>query len=271
MLRYTVPPERTWVQRASASSSRLGSEMEVLGNGVKSAQQHNDTDLRQAVLGMYKSVMQVVLWNSLLRFGCLRHWKASADTSPVASLVNTPPVFAIYACGHVLKGLRRSFGDCGTLDTVRQRVTRRANDVYKIIDESEGFYINKASATTLQLFAPVWTGSITAKVKLTELEEVLLLLQDFAVAFGGKAICAFKNGEGFCNCKAGDAGAWHREQDGVQFSGRWLLIAGSIARPNAASKPRNKDRFADAEVGSFDHIEQGMVMDGKTFRSGLQE
>lgn len=32
--------------------------------------------------------------------------------------------------------------------------------------------------------------------------QVLLLLQDFAVAFGGKAICAFKNGEGFCNCKA---------------------------------------------------------------------
>ncbi|CAK9031740.1 unnamed protein product [Durusdinium trenchii] len=56
------------------------------------------------------------------------HWKASADTSPVASLVNTPPVFAIYACGHVLKGLRRSFGDCGTLETVRQRVTRRADD-----------------------------------------------------------------------------------------------------------------------------------------------
>lgn len=179
------------------------------------------------------------------------HWKASADTSPVASLVNTPPVFAIYACGHVLKGLRRSFGDCGTLDTVRQRVTRRADDVYKIIDESEGFYINKVSSSyrsqtticfTFGRDAAVqreWAGSITAKVKLTELEEafmkeakergmngleghpafggiriclynglvdkavdeVLLLLQDFAVAFGGKAICAFKHG-GLCNCKA---------------------------------------------------------------------
>lgn len=179
------------------------------------------------------------------------HWKASTETSPIASLANTPPVFAIYACGHVLKGLRRSFGDCGTLDVVKHRVTRRANDVYKIIDESEGFYINKVSPsyrsqTTIcftfgrdESIQREWTGSITAKVKLTELEEafmkaakergmngleghpafggiriclynglpdeavdeVLHLLQDFAVTFGGKSICTLKHG-GLCTCKA---------------------------------------------------------------------
>eukprot|EP00913_Durusdinium_trenchii_P015089 g14151.t1 len=96
--------------------------------------QHSPAQVRRDLLDMALPQTPMIL-----------HWKASADTSPVASLVNTPPVFAIYACGHVLKGLRRSFGDCGTLETVRQRVTRRADDVYKIIDRSEGFYINKAT------------------------------------------------------------------------------------------------------------------------------
>lgn len=62
---------------------------------------------------------------------------------PVPSLVNTPPVFAIFASNHVLKGLQRCFGDHGTLELVQQRAKRRAREVYKVIDESRGFYVNQ--------------------------------------------------------------------------------------------------------------------------------
>ncbi|CAK9100356.1 unnamed protein product [Durusdinium trenchii] len=161
-------------------------------------------------------VCLVVVRRDLLDFALpqtpmVLHWKAAAETSPIPSLANTPPVFSIFACGHVLKGLRRSFGDVGTLDNVKRRTQRRASAVYKIIDESNGFYINKvASAVRSQTTicftfgrdATVqrqWTGSITDTVKPTDLEEGFMReakqrrMNGLAghPAFGGIRICLY--------------------------------------------------------------------------------
>ncbi|CAJ1443874.1 unnamed protein product [Effrenium voratum] len=138
-------------------------------------------------------------------------WKASAQTTPISSLVNTPPVFSIYAVGHILKGLRRSFGESGTLDNVNQRVRSRAQRVYRVLDESDGFYINKVSdicrsQTTICFtfgedadLQREWNGSITAKVQLTKLEQAFtreakirgLNGLEGHPAFGGIRVCLY--------------------------------------------------------------------------------
>ncbi len=52
------------------------------------------------------------------------------------SLLNTPPVFAVYVVGLVLKFLRES----GGLEAVRARNLRKAELLYQAIDGSEGYY-----------------------------------------------------------------------------------------------------------------------------------
>ncbi|CAE8632343.1 unnamed protein product [Polarella glacialis] len=112
------------------------------------------------------------------------HWKAYAETTPIPSLVNTPPVFAIYTCSLVLKTLQNQWGACGdALAALERRVEARAALVYSCIDRSSGFYVNKvlpenrsrmSICFTFCEDADVqrkWGGSITATVELTLMEQ----------------------------------------------------------------------------------------------------
>ncbi len=52
------------------------------------------------------------------------------------SLMNTPPMFAIYVTGKVLRWMR----DLGGVDAMADRAARRSGAVYRAIEESDGFY-----------------------------------------------------------------------------------------------------------------------------------
>jgi phosphoserine aminotransferase len=64
---------------------------------------------------------------SYLRLG------AHADKN---SLMNTPPMFAIYVTGKVLRWMR----DLGGVAAMEERAARRSGAVYEAIDGSDGFY-----------------------------------------------------------------------------------------------------------------------------------
>jgi phosphoserine aminotransferase len=64
---------------------------------------------------------------SYLRLG------AHADKN---SLMNTPPMFAIYVTGKVLRWMR----DLGGVTAMEERAARRSGAVYEAIDGSDGFY-----------------------------------------------------------------------------------------------------------------------------------
>jgi phosphoserine aminotransferase len=52
------------------------------------------------------------------------------------SLMNTPPMFAIYVTGKVLRWIRKE----GGVEAMEERAARRSGAVYDAIDSSEGFY-----------------------------------------------------------------------------------------------------------------------------------
>jgi phosphoserine aminotransferase len=52
------------------------------------------------------------------------------------SLLNTPPMFAIYVTGKVLRWMR----DLGGVEGMQERAARRSGAVYDAIDGSDGFY-----------------------------------------------------------------------------------------------------------------------------------
>jgi phosphoserine aminotransferase len=52
------------------------------------------------------------------------------------SLMNTPPMFAIYVTGKVLRWMREQ----GGVDAMEARAARRSGAVYEAIDRSDGFY-----------------------------------------------------------------------------------------------------------------------------------
>jgi phosphoserine aminotransferase len=54
------------------------------------------------------------------------------------SLLNTPPMFAIYVMGKVLRWIR----DEGGVAAMAERARRRSGSVYQAIDGSEGFYVS---------------------------------------------------------------------------------------------------------------------------------
>lgn len=153
--------------------------------------------VRRSVLGRARPDTPMVL-----------NWQLAAETSPVPCLVNTPPVFAVWACKLVLDQMLKDFGD---MDVVEQRVRRRAAKIYDVIDRSSGFYVNVIegkfrSQTTLCFtfgadkdFKREWDGSITSKVQKTELEEKfteqagadgMMELQGHP-AFGGIRVCLY--------------------------------------------------------------------------------
>jgi phosphoserine aminotransferase len=64
-----------------------------------------------------------------LRYG----WHAKAD-----SLANTPPMFSIYMMGKVLAEIEAA----GGIEGLERRSAEKAGMVYRVIDESDGFYRN---------------------------------------------------------------------------------------------------------------------------------
>ncbi|XP_026737224.1 probable phosphoserine aminotransferase [Trichoplusia ni] len=60
-------------------------------------------------------------------------WTANAKAE---SILNTPPMFAIYVMGRVLEWVERNGGVAG----MEERATKKANLLYGIIDASNGFY-----------------------------------------------------------------------------------------------------------------------------------
>mmetsp|Transcript_93604 Transcript_93604/g.166541 ORF Transcript_93604/g.166541 Transcript_93604/m.166541 type:complete len:419 (+) Transcript_93604:50-1306(+) len=140
------------------------------------------------------------------------HWKAYADSAPLPSLVNTPPVFAIFACGLVLQELQKKWDrGQGALEALLPRVRARARSVYDAIERSGGFYVNDVidscrSQTTICFTFGAdanvernWDGSITSQVKMTELEHKFteaakqrgMVGLEGHPAFGGIRVCLY--------------------------------------------------------------------------------
>jgi phosphoserine aminotransferase len=65
-------------------------------------------------------------------------WSQTARTTPIGSLVHTPPVFAIHVLALVLEELAAR----GGLPEAERRATQRARTIYERLDESCGFYTN---------------------------------------------------------------------------------------------------------------------------------
>jgi len=65
-------------------------------------------------------------------------WREAARTTPISSLVHTPPVFAIYLLGLVLDELVER----GGLEAVEASARRRSARIYACLDGSGGFYRN---------------------------------------------------------------------------------------------------------------------------------
>ena len=65
-------------------------------------------------------------------------FKASASSTPIANLWNTPNVFGIRALQLVLEDLKAN----GGVEEMQRRARRRAGALYDLIDASEGFYTN---------------------------------------------------------------------------------------------------------------------------------
>lgn len=69
-------------------------------------------------------------------------WARLAEPSPIPSLYNTPPTFALWVCSLVLEDLVAQ----GGLEAVEARAAARAARVYARIDASDGFYENRVHA-----------------------------------------------------------------------------------------------------------------------------
>jgi phosphoserine aminotransferase len=80
------------------------------------------------------------------------------------SLYNTPPTFGIYMLGEVLNWAR----DLGGLETIAQRNEEKANFIYSVIDESNGFYIGHAEKDSRSLM------NLTFNLKTADLEKKFL-------------------------------------------------------------------------------------------------
>lgn len=80
------------------------------------------------------------------------------------SLYNTPPTFGIYMLGEVLNWAR----NLGGLETIAKRNEEKANYIYSVIDNSNGFYIGHADQDSRSLM------NLTFNLKTPELEKQFL-------------------------------------------------------------------------------------------------
>ena len=80
------------------------------------------------------------------------------------SLYNTPPTFGIYMLGEVLTWVK----SIGGINEITKRNEEKANLIYRVIDESNGFYVGHAEKGSRSLM------NITFRVKDEELEKKFL-------------------------------------------------------------------------------------------------
>lgn len=80
------------------------------------------------------------------------------------SLYNTPPTFGIYMLGEVLKWIE----DQGGLTAMNKHNEKKANVIYNVIDESNGFYVGHAEKNSRSLM------NITFRLQDETLEEKFL-------------------------------------------------------------------------------------------------
>ncbi|KAF4717739.1 Phosphoserine aminotransferase, variant 2, partial [Perkinsus olseni] len=63
-----------------------------------------------------------------------------STSTPLCSLYNTPPTFAIYMVNLVLGYYQKAYGPSDTLANVQKKAIRRAAQVWGTVDRSNGFY-----------------------------------------------------------------------------------------------------------------------------------
>jgi len=70
-------------------------------------------------------------------------YEAMASSAPIPNIYNTPPTFVIYMMHLMLQHYRGTYGD---LQAMQRRAISRADKVYSVIDNSDGFYFNDVDA-----------------------------------------------------------------------------------------------------------------------------
>lgn len=87
-------------------------------------------------------------------------YQLTAGTKPIPSLYNTPPTFLIYMCGLVVQDLKKN----GGLSAIQRRVCRRANQIYSLIEDSNGFYtlknVDKSVRSRMNIPFRIMDGSV---------------------------------------------------------------------------------------------------------------
>lgn len=66
-------------------------------------------------------------------------WKENAYSQPIPSIYNTPPTYLLYMAQLMAQHYIEVYGSMHDLE---QRAIARADSVYKVMDESNGFYVN---------------------------------------------------------------------------------------------------------------------------------
>jgi phosphoserine aminotransferase len=121
------------------------------------------------------------------------NYKIAANTEPIPSLYNTPPVCAIYLCGLVADDLVAR----GGLDAMAARAKRHADALYEIIDGSDGFYQNgvePAYRSRMNVPFRILGGDVELERRFTQRAEECGLLQVFGhPRFGGQRITLYNN------------------------------------------------------------------------------
>ena len=81
-----------------------------------------------------------------------------------SSLYNTPPTFSIYMLNQVLTWVK----ECGGTSSIAQRNEEKAQIIYEVIDESDGFYLGHATNDSRSLM------NITFNLQTEELNKQFL-------------------------------------------------------------------------------------------------
>lgn len=108
----------------------------------------------------------MIVRKSLLAQGLLHsrtpsilNWNLHADSQPIASIYNTPAVWPIYMHGLVLKYYIRQ----GGMSWLQARTARRMRAIYRLIDESNGYYYNGvAPSQRSTMSVPILIGGDSA-------------------------------------------------------------------------------------------------------------
>ncbi|KAF4717738.1 Phosphoserine aminotransferase, partial [Perkinsus olseni] len=95
-----------------------------------------------------------------------------STSTPLCSLYNTPPTFAIYMVNLVLGYYQKAYGPSDTLANVQKKAIRRAAQVWGTVDRSNGFYTVISATVHLRRLPTVCFGSVSMVVQVAFLRYV---------------------------------------------------------------------------------------------------